>query len=61
MAGFDGDGSFGGMKMIGEEFDEGGVGFAVVGTSAEEGDVILVADLFEVGLDLGAGFDFDGN
>lgn len=31
----DGDGSFGDFEMLGEEFDECGISFAVVGFGAE--------------------------
>lgn len=60
-AGFDGDGSFGDVEFFGEEFEEGGVGFAVVGAFAKMGDVARRGDFFQFGALFGAGFDMDGD
>jgi len=49
------------VKKVGDELDEGGVGFAVVGAGTKVGDIFVVADGFEFVAEFRAWFGFDRN
>ena len=60
LAASDSDGGFCDMEMFCDEFDQGGVGLAVVGFSAKIGEIFAGSGFDEFFL-AGAGFNGNGN
>ncbi len=60
-AGFDFDVGFSNVEVVGEEFDESGISFAVMSAGAETYDICAVGLFFYFIALFAAGLDFGGN